>query len=358
MGKYDFEYRETFVKIKKFFVIGIPGNYYGIMEYGSRRRFFDQWARDTGVFIKYFDADISPQANQEVLKQLLIKDLSEFKPDTIFIYSNSPITLFDVLTEHKKDAKVAFWHCDWPHLRERWGRYYKKNSPVDFLFVVSAGHVDMYKNDLGILVSYLPNEFSNDFDNTVFDEKFYSDVAFVGQCASWVCEKFYDNRKKFIQYLISKNCQLRIFPDMSDVSEQDYWSEYNRRLWTNQTHHLGKMYGSGKIFLGVHTKSIDDTFCYFSNRPFITMGYGRFYLCWKTFGIENMFEIGTHLDVFSSFEEGFDKITFYLKNEDKREKIAKNAKKLIFEKHLSKYRCQDLISTIENEKPIFSGWLK
>lgn len=345
------------MKIKRLFAIGIPENKHDIMEYGSRSRFFHDWSKQNGTTVKYFEPTVEQRSNKEVFKKTLINSLSDFNPDLIFIYDNNPCKLFDVLIEHKKNAKVAFWHCDWTPLRDRWNSYYKKNSVVDYLFVTSAGHVDMYKNDLDIIVSYLPNEFANDYDSPIFDQNFCSDVVFVGQCAPCIAERFYDNRKKFIQYLLSEKCPLKIFPDMNDVSQQDYNIIYNKRLWENQKHNLSKMYGSGKIFLGIHTKEVDETFCYFSNRPFITMGYGAFYLCWNSNGIEKIFKPGVHLDVFSSFEEGLDKINFYLKNEEERKIISQNARKLIFEKHLSKHRCLDMFETIENEKPTFSGWL-
>jgi spore maturation protein CgeB len=338
------------MKIKRLYVIGIP-DHEDIMEYGSRYRFFTKWSAENATEVKYLKSD------QQNFRQNLINDLIDFRPDSIFIYRNDPIEIFDVLAEHKNGARVIFWHCDWASLKDRWGSYYRKNSIVDYLFVTSFGHVQGYKTDLDITVSFLPNEFANDFDSPVFDEAFKSEVAFVGQCAPFVSEKYYDDRKKFVQYLFAQNCPLRMFPDMSDVSEKNYPVEYNKRLWQNQTVGLARMYGSGKIFLGIHTKQVDDTFCYFSNRPFITMGYGAFYLCYKSAGIENIFGIKKHIDVFSTFEEGREKILFYLAHDDLRKQIAANARALIFEKHLTEHRLRDLIATVETETPTFSGWL-
>lgn len=61
---------------------------------------------------------------------------------------------------------------------------------------------------------------------------------------------------------------------------------------------------------------------YQSDRIWRAMGSGAFVLAHKTKGIDKMFNVGEHLDVWSDFDELKSKIDYYLDNDDKRIGIA------------------------------------
>jgi spore maturation protein CgeB len=292
--------------------------------------------------------------------------LKEDNPDLVIIYDNRPGPLFDVLKENKGQHRVAYWHGDWTPLRKRWcalgiEAHYTKECPIDYLFVVSAGHIKQYRRDLNTrVVSFLPHEFAYDYKNPIVDPYFGSEVAFLGQCGNYSDDTYYKMRKEFVAYLIEHGCPLRIFPDTSDLivkPKQEALGIYSRRAGTHKNQYLDKTYGSGKIFLGIDTDRLHKTFGYLSSRPFSTMGFGSFYLAWQTNGIERLFIPGKHLETFSSFEEGWDKIKYYLKNEKERSKIAQTGRNQVFAKHLIKHRLRDMLLTIKFEKPIFSSWI-
>ena len=63
---------------------------------------------------------------------------------------------------------------------------------------------------------------------------------------------------------------------------------------------------------------------YTSDRLFRILGSGCFCLSHHYKGIEDDFEIGTHLDTYKDFRELDLKINYYLKNNEERQRIAKN----------------------------------
>ena len=342
------------MRISKLYIIGIPNNYYGNMEYGSRRRYFEEWSKDTGAELRYLNCDLL-SGDQEILKLELDKDITEFKPDTIFVYFNHPINIFDVIKNNKHNSRVVFWHCDPTSIKERWGIHYDEKV-VDFLF--SCSDVEIYKKELkNTIVSYLPHEVSCDWDVPVYDKDFETDVAFIGQTGTLSPDRFYGDRKRFMKFLFENKVNLSLIPDLRHLPDEEYIEQYYKEYLKNQSGLMNKILGSGKIFLGIDTERVHDMDQYFSNRPFIIMGYGAFYLSFNTKGIEKVFTPGYHIDVFNNFEEGLDKINFYLENPELRNKIAQQGKKLVFEKHLTRHRLQDLIKTIETEIPTFSGYI-
>jgi spore maturation protein CgeB len=78
-------------------------------------------------------------------------------------------------------------------------------------------------------------------------------------------------------------------------------------------------YNSCKIAINYNHFDLDR---FSSDRIFRIMGSGAFCLSQHYVGIEKDFEIGKHLDTFKDFNELIQKTSYYLRNEDERNKIA------------------------------------
>ena len=83
---------------------------------------------------------------------------------------------------------------------------------------------------------------------------------------------------------------------------------------------------------------------YTSDRIWRAMACGAFVLTPSFYGIDSLFEVGIHLDIWRNFKELKEKIDYYLENEEERQAIAKAGMLYVRENH-SYY---DRIETIEN----------
>ena len=81
-----------------------------------------------------------------------------------------------------------------------------------------------------------------------------------------------------------------------------------------------------------------------SLRVWDVMGSGGFLISNYQEEIEDYFVIGEDLEVFSSEEELVDKVGFYLKHDDIREKIARNGYEKVRKYHSYDERIKQMIS--------------
>jgi spore maturation protein CgeB len=81
---------------------------------------------------------------------------------------------------------------------------------------------------------------------------------------------------------------------------------------------------------------------YSSDRIFRIMASGAFCLAFKHGEIEEDFEIGKHLDVWSTYDELLEKIDYYLKNHKERTKIAREGCREVLKNHTWLARANDI----------------
>jgi len=168
-------------------------------------------------------------------------------------------------------------------------------------------------------------------------ETYYADVAMIGSMG---------------KPIYTKRCQLamRLRKEKIDIK---WWGGRLARQPTNLRYFLGGIHRSWagrqvymldfadvirhiKIFIGQDADILVEEGKYLSNRGFAVLGCGGFYLCRRTAGVEHAFRIGTEIETFDSDEEMLEKVRYYLKNEDKRKKIAKAGQKKVLEHYTYK----------------------
>ena len=79
---------------------------------------------------------------------------------------------------------------------------------------------------------------------------------------------------------------------------------------------------------------------------------GNFQLMQYTPCVEEYFEIDKEIVCWKTKKELFEKISYYLKKEDEREKIAKAGYKRALENHTWTKRAKNIIDFLENKKDI------
>jgi spore maturation protein CgeB len=91
---------------------------------------------------------------------------------------------------------------------------------------------------------------------------------------------------------------------------------------------------------------------YFSDRLIRAMGSGCFTLSHHYDGIELDFEVGKHLDSFTSLAGLKEKIDYYLEHEDERNKIASEGYKHVHENFTTRNMVNDILRIYEKYKSI------
>ena len=229
----------------------------------------------------------------------------EKEHDVIFLIENYPVLSW--LPDLSKSNKLKFfWSIDshvalYDHIE-----MCKKNK-IDVVLNSVYGH-EKYFSDQKTF--YFPNAYPDDLIKPLNIEKIY-DIGFCGNI---------NNRGKWLS-LINNNFKLKVdeFVIGNDMVESinKYKIHFNR--------------------------NISDDLNY---RTFETLGCQTFLLTNETPGLSELFEIGKHLVTYHSEGDLFEKIKYYLNNEEERNLIAKNGYYHVIENHTYLQRMKYFISLI------------
>ena len=165
------------------------------------------------------------------------------------------------------------------------------------------------------------------------------DVSFMGQ----VLDK--TGRQSFINYLLENRINIETFGLGSKnglISEKEKVKLYKRtKINLNLSGVTEKTRLTGKF--GIHRRSKQ-----FKINLFEIAFCGGFVLSEYVPGIENLFEIGKEIDVFSDKHELLEKVKYYLEHEEERENIARKGREKVYKerKFDVKHAAPELISTI------------
>jgi spore maturation protein CgeB len=80
---------------------------------------------------------------------------------------------------------------------------------------------------------------------------------------------------------------------------------------------------------------------------YTAVGCGAFYLCQHVEGIEEVLVPGKEIVTFRSEQEMIDMITYYLKNDKERKRIAETGRDRILKDHTYEIRTREMLRIIE-----------
>ncbi len=128
------------------------------------------------------------------------------------------------------------------------------------------------------------------------------DAVFIGHIAG------YPDRAE-MQRRLSARWNFAVYGD---------YSRDNRRVWGRE---LTSILQSAKIAVGTNYKN--DVPGYWSDRIYVTLNNGGFYLGQFVPGIDRYFKAGVHCDFFDGLDDMEKKVAYWLKNDTKREKCRR-----------------------------------
>ncbi len=287
------------------------------------------------------NADSADNSEEKVLR--LIK---ERRPDFLFhLKDELPAASFE---EFRKEIRVIQWYPD-PVIPD-WLPAYVKAS--DVFLTMSEGLV-------GKLREFNPHVFwlSQAFEPSAFaageitdkDRELYScDVTFVGNLGS---KPQYLPRRTYLKSVLDHGFDLkwwgprmpRKFSTVPFIFGKLGRAYGGRLVWGEEHAKISKL---SRIYLGFDSKP--DLRKSMSERIYIAVGCGAFYMCLHVDGIEEILEPDREIVTFESEEEMIDKIKYYLKHDELRRKIAEAGQKRVFKEHTYDVRTAQMIKIIED----------
>ena len=244
----------------------------------------------------------------------------EFKPD--FVFQTGGINRgFDIIKCLKSlGAKIVIWHPDayWLNQKNSKHLFLEAFDIIDLFITTMKGHIEIAKPYTDKVV-WSPHFFDHTYyksDNILAKA---DDVIFVGNKTPCSLQ-----REEYLKEIVKKGYRTIIvgwgFSSLGSVINYD-------------GKFIADCYKKSKIGLNMISGGELNYNLQFSVRMYQVMGCGCFLLTEYIPGIEELFIPKNHLDTFHTKEEMLEKIDYYLKHEDAREKIALKGQKEIFDKY-------------------------
>lgn len=247
---------------------------------------------DVNLFGKY-DCNLWVDWGEDALASIIPYKLIECPKPNIFWCSDSHIQIGD--------------NNSYPYRLEMAKKF-------DHVFVAQKRALEEFARD-GVKAEWLPHAVEPlAYDKREFASKDY-DICFVGNVNS-------QNRIEFLDRMFGE------FPNFF----------FGQRRFNDASEKFGK----SKICLNI--SMTDDI----NMRTFEIMGSGSFCLTNKIPHIEELFEDGKHLVLYSSLDEAVDKTKYYLSHDSEREKIAQAGYEEVMAKHTIDHRVDRILEVAKD----------
>ena len=262
---------------------------------------------------------------------------NQFRPDLVLVVSGNLITS-QALAEIKGATAATLFHFYNENVANRLNTSATLRKAIrhyDHVFTTKSFNVDSLSLMGAKAVTYVPHGYRDHCHFPVSVKKkdrrqYGSDVVFVG---TWE-----HPRAQMLERL--QSFKLRV------------WGNDWHRLRTGSALHssvagravyggeLARVFGASKVSLSFLRKANRDLH---TSRTFEIPACGGFQLSERTEEVLNFFEEGKEIECFSSLDELRDKITYYLKHESQRLRIATAGLDRV---RRSRYRFTDRLETI------------
>jgi len=247
----------------------------------------------------------------------IVNRIEAFEPDIIFIYSKDiPLAVLKRYTGG--GSKTVLYYEDMspeihPSLAELGRR-------VDFFLATNKGQLDDYRR-AGIAN---PMYFTGACDRYDHRQRravlpvWKSDLAFIGKARA-------DEPRVRLTQKLAATCRVKVY----GKGWRPFGLSPAKRIITPRSYAL--VCAGAKIILGADITS--EVEGYWSNRLWLTLGCGGFFLTAYVRGMETFFENEKHLVWYRSEQECLELVEKYLARPDDRRRIARQGYQLVHARH-------------------------
>ena len=263
-----------------------------------------------------------------------------FKPDFVLLGKCQALTL-DTVGKIIAGKPNAMWYHDPPSFRNIKRPDVAHVADVGRLsqtFFVS-GFVDEWRK-LGLPAKFLPSAADRDLGPRKPENNLASDVTFIGTG--------YDRSRAAFLAKVAKRFELKVWGPG--------WEEWRKELhWTGRAVYgpsFASVCSSSKIVLGINPTIARGATNYTSDRTWMVIQAGGFYLGEGTDGITTLLREGDHCAWYKDLEQCLDRCAYYLGNPAARERVRRQGQHFVAEHHTFDQRIRNLLSGEEFHNPL------
>ena len=257
---------------------------------------------------------------------------SRFKPDFVFLGKCHGLAI-DTVAKILDGRPNAMWYHD--------PQWYKSTYRPDIAHIIAVGKLtqtffvsgfDEEWRKLGLPAKFLPSAADRDIKPVPPDKKYHSDVSFIGTG--------YDPLRAQFLLKVAKKYDLRVWGKG--------WDEWRKPLhWSGrpvQGKEFAAVCSSSSISLGINPDRAKGGSTYTSDRTWMVILAGGFYLGHGTPGLTEMLREGDHCAWYKDIDSCLAKIAYYLTKPDQRERIRREGQVFVREHHTFDQRIHNLLS--------------
>lgn len=263
-----------------------------------------------------------------------------FKPDFVLLSKCQALSL-DTVGEIIAGKANAMWYHDPPS--------YKNIKRPDVAHIASVGRLSQTFfvsgfveewSALGLPAKFLPSAADVSLGSARPDKRAASDVAFIGGG--------YDASRARFLMKVARKYDTRVWGPG--------WEEWRKQLRWNggpiQGRAFARVCASAKILLGINPAIAKGATNYTSDRTWMVIQAGGFYLGQATPGVADLLRGGDHCAWYTDLESCLERCGHYLANPAMRERIRRQGQHFVTEHHTFDQRIRNLLSGEEFINPL------
>jgi len=288
----------------------------------------------------WFDEYLS---KNDILQERIIEFIDEVNPNVVFFILMKNEFSFETLDYLKSKYRTINWFCDDPW---RFDIFTKYQAP-HFTYAITTDKFALskyrnigYKN---VILSQWAS-FGCNKDMNFEAIKYNYDISFVGSVSSY--------RKWIINTLKKRGIKVQCFGtgwkngrvSFEKMTEIFRTSKINLNISNGVSYDIRYIYSSLKSIKNFlkSKKRIEQI----KARNFEIPAFGGFQLTNYTSSLEDYFEIGNEVEIYTSIEDLLLQINYYLNNEEERKKIMVNGYNKAINEHTYLNRLNNVFKTI------------
>lgn len=269
---------------------------------------------------------------QRLTQRLALARVRRFQPDFVFLSKCQNLDL-ETVEEIIADRPNSMWYHDPPS--------YRKIHKPDVAHVAAVGRLSQtffvsgFVEEwakLGLPAKFLPSAADLELGPTTPDRKAASDVAFIGTG--------YDASRADFLIKVAHRYDLKVWGPA--------WERWRTQLKWNggaiEGKEVARVCSSAKINLGLNPAIAKGATDYASDRMWIVIQAGGFYLGQATPGVTELLREGDHCAWYKDLESCLDRCAYYLANPATRERIRREGQVFVRDHHTFDQRIHNLLS--------------
>lgn len=268
----------------------------------------------------------------KLTQRWVLSQARRFRPDFVILSKCLALNLDTVATII--DGKPnSMWYQD--------PQWYKSTYRPDIAHIVAVGKLaqtffvsgfDAEWRALGLRAKFLPAAGDRDLKPVPPKKRYHSDVSFIGTG--------YDPSRAQFLLKIAKKYDIKVWGKG--------WEEWRKPLnWSGRPvegNEFAAVCSSSNISLGVNPDRAKGGTAYTSDRTWMVILAGGFYLGQGTPGLTEMLREGDHCAWYTDSDSCLDQIEYYLKNSAQRERIRREGQVFVRSNHTFDQRIHNLLS--------------